>query len=197
MNIVIAIGHYLPAGQELALQTDALAQSLARLHHVRVVTHLTEPDDLGEPGLEGWNVTVPHDRGRVEVETLTPGRFSWRLLRWAGRWQSLWLYDKVYGAELRAQARGADLIYAVEAHGALLSRLARRVAGELGLPFVLRDISQTEPTDADALLMQMVELWELTSDLEGPAPQRPEQQRQPDTAGDGQRVDQSQPDDQR
>jgi len=104
---------------------------------------------------------------------------------------------EVYGAELRAQARGADLIYAVEAHGALLSRLARRVAGELGLPFVLRDISQIEPTDADALLMQMVELWELTSDLEGPAPQRPEQQRQPDTAGDGQRVDQSQPDDQR
>ena len=160
MNIVITVGRYPPAGWEPARQIDTLAQFLARQHHVRVVTHVTEPDEHDEPGLAAWNVTVAHDVGRVEVETLTPGRFSWRLLPLAARWQSLWLYDQVYGRQLRAHVRGADLIYAVEADGALLSRLARRIANEIFLPFVLRQASDTALLDPEAILARLVDLTE-------------------------------------
>ena len=145
MNLVITTGRYLPAGRERALQLDRAAQYIARTNHVRVVTHLTEPDEEGIPGLVAWNVTVPHDIGRVEVETLTPGRYAWRLLPFAGRWQSVWIYDRVYGRVLRQHLRGADLIYAVESEGALLGRLAARVAAELGLPFLRQTAAEQTP----------------------------------------------------
>ncbi len=152
MNLLIAIGSYPPAGDTISRETEILAQSLGHTHQVRVVTHLTDTDteEQGIAGLTACNVSFPFDAGYIELEVLMPGRFGRRLLPLATH--SLRVYDWIYGADFRAHARGAELIYAVPHEGELLHRLAQRVAGEMGVTLALRGPEDTIDTVTDRLL---------------------------------------------